>query len=78
MKHITLAALLTLSACAPIQTEPIRVEDVRVLHEINVGGLIEFFAAHCRTMHPTYNDAQVEACADAAMGEFLLTFLGGN
>lgn len=68
----TLMLLLILSGCAPIE-----VEDVQVVHSLDVQSVERYFEASCAAQYPWYTQAQVEACADAKVGEFL-SGLGGT
>lgn len=74
MKHLILVAILaTSAACAPVK---VTVDDVHVVHEVNVGNLTDYFKALCVAQNPAYNDVQVKTCADALVGEFLSSFGG--
>lgn len=77
MKRLMQIALVTVAlnsaACAPIEVDPIVVEDTRVILSIDPA-ILKYFRASCIAEHPTYNGAQIEECAQAKAGDFLSSF----
>lgn len=70
MKYLILAALaaIALSGCGRVD----------VYHHVETDGMLDIFEATCKAQHPTYSFSQTQACAQAALGEFLNTLSKGN
>jgi hypothetical protein len=76
MKYLILTMLFILAiGCAPLNVE---VDNVHVVHSVDVSNLTEYFDAMCVAEHPAYNSSQIEECSDVKVAEFLSTFGGGS
>jgi hypothetical protein len=51
---------------------------IDVVHTVETDNLVGLFQATCKAQHPTYSFSQTEACAQAALGEFLNALSKGN
>jgi hypothetical protein len=80
MRHLIRALIIgtlgyMLAGCGEFRIE---VDDVLVNHRVDTSNLIKYFEARCREENPTYNSAQINACAQSDVADFLTSFnLGG-
>ena len=63
LRYLVYLALIlaTVSACG----------EIKVVLEVKLDGINEYFQAYCIAQYPQYNKAQIETCTNESNGTFL-------